>query len=125
MQLDTEDHRLTVRERHLLRQIATRLEAKPRRQVPEHYQRELERGDAAHGAGLTSFPEGNRCNPNAITLRGENAFYIQSRPLTECNDPFGCRPNGGVTISMLKFSRCLYHFIFPVFRQRRRKSTNL
>lgn len=48
MQLDTEDRRLTARERHLLRQIATRLEAKPyvrplRQPVPEHYQSELDR----------------------------------------------------------------------------------
>ena len=46
MQIDTEDRRL--RERHLVRQIATRLEAKPYvrplgQPVPEHYRLELER----------------------------------------------------------------------------------
>jgi hypothetical protein len=43
MQIDSEDRRLTTRERHLLRQIATRLEAFRRQSVPEGYQRELER----------------------------------------------------------------------------------
>jgi hypothetical protein len=44
MHIDTEDRRLTAKERHLLRQIATRLEAKPYlRPVPEGYQRELDR----------------------------------------------------------------------------------
>jgi hypothetical protein len=48
MQIDTEDRGLIVRERHALRQIATRLEAKPyirplRPPMPEGYQRELDR----------------------------------------------------------------------------------
>jgi hypothetical protein len=46
--INSEDKRLTARERHLLRQIATRLEAKPyvrpiAASMPEGYQRELER----------------------------------------------------------------------------------
>jgi hypothetical protein len=60
MQIDTEDKRLTVRERHLLRQIATRLEAKPylrsmRQLVPEGYQSELDRA-----FGSSCEPETNR-----------------------------------------------------------------
>ena len=43
MQIDTEDRRLSVKERHLLRQIATRLEPMPARQLPEHYRQEIER----------------------------------------------------------------------------------
>ena len=82
--------------------------------------------DAAPGAGLACFSEGNRCNPSAIALRSENAFYIQSRSLTECKDPFGCRTDGCVSIAVLEFSSFFCHFIFPaVFRQRQRKGTNL
>ena len=48
MQIDTEDRRLSVRERHTLQPIATRLEAKPyvrplRQPLPEGYQSELDR----------------------------------------------------------------------------------
>jgi hypothetical protein len=43
MQIDSEDRRLTTRERHLLRQIATRLEAYVPRQLPDGYRRELDR----------------------------------------------------------------------------------
>jgi hypothetical protein len=48
LQIDSEDFRLTTKERHLLRQIATRLEAKPymrnlREPLPEPYRKELDR----------------------------------------------------------------------------------
>jgi hypothetical protein len=48
MLIDVEDSRLTTKEKRLLRQIATRLAAKPylrnlREPVPEGFQRELDR----------------------------------------------------------------------------------
>ena len=41
MQIDTEDRRLTARERHTLRQIATRLDVK-RQPLPEGYRKAIE-----------------------------------------------------------------------------------
>jgi hypothetical protein len=55
MQIDTEDRRLTARERHMLRQIATRLETKAPRQLPHHYQQEIDRV-----FGYDCEPETNR-----------------------------------------------------------------